>query len=180
MITMAGMYPWRTVVIGKEVLKWIPFFGLFFIGTGNILINRRDRKNSLAGLAKAAEAIRERNVSVWIFPEGTRNHGRVPLLPFKKGAFYMAIQAQVPVVPIVNDSILKFYDFRKKWIRPANLVIKVLDPIPTLGMTDAGVPSLMARVRDVMEAAQSPVLNSRCQFLTRNLRLCPRRRTPYD
>ncbi|MEK7691031.1 MAG: lysophospholipid acyltransferase family protein [Bdellovibrionota bacterium] len=156
-ITMAGMYPWRTVVIGKEVLKWIPFFGLFFIGTGNILINRRDRKNSLSGLAKAAEAIRERNVSVWIFPEGTRNHGRVPLLPFKKGAFYMAIQAQVPVVPIVNDSILKFYDFRKKWIRPANLVIKVLDPIPTLGMTDADVPSLMARVRDVMEAAQSPV-----------------------
>ena len=99
-VVYGGLYPKRAVVIGKKEIAKIPVFGWFFRATGNILLDRKDLQSAIASIAAAAARVREEKISVWVFPEGHRNGGPT-LLPFKKGAFHLAIAAQVPIVPIV-------------------------------------------------------------------------------
>ena len=91
-------------------------------------------------------------VVVWVHPEGTRNRGVEKLLPFKKGLFHMAIAAQVPVVPIVNMRLFAYFDYAKRRIYKGEVLVRVLEPIPTKGMTSADVPRLMEEVRSRMQA----------------------------
>ena len=149
-MTMGGMFPYKTVVIGKKEMRKIPLFGWFFSGTGMVMIDRKDRTQAIAGLAEVTEAIVKKGHSIWIFPEGTRNHGK-ELLPFKKGAFHMAITAQVPIVPIVQQNLLSYLDIKNRQIIPGTILIRVLEAIPTLGMTTDDVITLMAKVRSAME-----------------------------
>ena len=96
MVTISYMVMPRTVSVGKKSLIWIPFFGLVYWITGNILLDRENRSKAHSTMAELARRIQEDNVSVWMFPEGTRSRGR-GLLPFKTGAFHAAIAAGVPV-----------------------------------------------------------------------------------
>ncbi len=161
-ITMGQLYPYRTVVIGKKELKWFPLFGLFFVGAGMIMIDRKNRSNSVAGLEVARKAMVEDKKSIWIFVEGTRNRGKTPLLPFKKGAFHLAVAAQVPLVPFVHQYLASYFDVPNARICAAgrDVLIRVLDPIPTVGLTADDIPRLMAQVRMVMiQAMKSPDLH---------------------
>uniref|UniRef100_A0A8U8BDF0 1-acylglycerol-3-phosphate O-acyltransferase n=1 Tax=Geospiza parvula TaxID=87175 RepID=A0A8U8BDF0_GEOPR len=88
-------------------------------------------------------------VRVWVFPEGTRNHSG-SMLPFKRGAFHLAVQAQVPVVPIVISSYQHFYSKRERRFTAGECVIQVLPPLPTRGLGPADVPALTERVRAAM------------------------------
>jgi 1-acyl-sn-glycerol-3-phosphate acyltransferase len=153
MATFGSLYPKRTVVVGKKELLYIPFFGLFFKAAGNIVINRQKRVSAISGLSAAAEQIRNRRLSVWIFPEGTRNRTAEPMMPFKKGAFYMAIQAQVPIVPIVSTSLDGLVNWPRKIMRSGIVRVRVLPPIPTAGMTSADADRLGKETRDRMLAA---------------------------
>lgn len=150
---MAELYPPDTVVIGKKELRQIPFFGWVYAVTGNILIDRKNNPSAVGGLREAEEAVLTRGVSVWIFPEGTR--GKVPgeLLPFKKGAFYMAVATGAPLVPIVLQPVQPVFDLQRRRIRPATVELRVLEPIPTEGLTEQDVPALMATAHGRMQAA---------------------------
>ena len=104
-----GVRP-ATVSVGKKSLKWIPLFGQVYWLSGNILIDRGNRSKAHGTIGYAAEQIKKRGLSVWLFPEGTRSYGR-GLLPFKTGAFYTAALAEVPVVPVVissTDNLIKW------------------------------------------------------------------------
>lgn len=92
-----------TVTIGKKSLVWLPLFGQIYWLTGNILINREKSSRASLTLDQSAKKIRKRSISVWMFPEGTRSHGR-GLLPFKAGAFHLARRAHEPVVPVCCSS----------------------------------------------------------------------------
>ena len=101
--TSAAVQP-GSVTIGKKSLVWIPFFGIIYYLTGNILIDRGNKDKSRGTLDTVVKQIKDKNLGVWIFPEGTRSRGR-GLLPFKMGAFHMALQAGVNVVPtVVSDT----------------------------------------------------------------------------
>lgn len=147
-----SLYPPGTVLIGKREVAWIPLFGLVFVATGNILIDRRDRAHSIAGLDKAVGAVRSRGANVWIFPEGTRNAGGERIGPFKKGAFHVAVAAQVPIVPIVVPPIGRFVDTAGKRIRRAAIPVRVLEPVPTQGLGPEDVEPLLDRVHAGMQA----------------------------
>ena len=142
--------PRGAVLIGKRELLLIPFFGLFFVIGGNILIDRARRAKALFSLSKAVDAITKKGLSIWIFPEGTRNRGEPGMLPFKKGAFYLAIQSQVPIVSIVAGSLSDLISWKKRVIRPGEVTVRVLPPIETRGMTSADVDTLLARVQTQM------------------------------
>jgi len=131
-ITCGAMVTPRTVSIGKKSLRWIPFFGQFYWLSGNILIDRSDRKKAIKSMSAATKSLTEKNISVWIFPEGTRSKGK-GLLKFKKGPFYVAIDAQVPIVPIVISSYGKFLDLGK--LNSGKILAEILEPIPTKGKT---------------------------------------------
>ncbi|WP_100656741.1 1-acylglycerol-3-phosphate O-acyltransferase [Alteromonas flava] len=84
------------VTVGKKSLKWIPIFGQLYWLSGNIMIDRKNSGKARDTLSQTAEKIRERKLSVWFFPEGTRSYGR-GLLPFKTGAFRLAQDTQTPL-----------------------------------------------------------------------------------
>lgn len=150
---LAGIYPVDTVVVAKEEIRKIPLFGWLYAVTGNVLIDRSDREQAVERLREAEEAIKQRGVSVWIFPEGTR--GTVPgeLLPFKKGAFHMAIATGVPLVPVVVSPLKALYDLKRRTIRPGTAEVRILEPIPTVGRTERDLASLMEETRQRMAAA---------------------------
>ena len=153
LFTYSGAYPSKTLVIGKHQLIWVPFFGIFFYGAGNIMINRKNRVQAVAGLDVAMDALKKKGLSIWIFPEGTRNKGPQSMLPFKKGAFHMAISAQVPVIPLVHPPVSTIFDYVGKRIHKGNVRVQVLEPIRTEGMTLDNLPALTQMVWERMDQA---------------------------
>lgn len=148
--------PPNCVVIGKKEILWVPIFGLLFKLSGNIMIQRKKKRQSMDIINQVAEEIKTRQVSVCIFPEGTRNRSDQPLLPFKKGAFHMAIRAGVPILPVVSAPLKNFMDFKSGWVRKGTVKIQILPAISTQGMTDRDIDRLSDQVRNQMlEALKS-------------------------
>jgi len=148
-VLFAGaIYPRKTVVIGKKELLKTPLFGTFFAATGNVLIDRGDHRNAVAGLDKAVEAVRRRGMSIWLFPEGHRSRG-TGLGPFKKGAFHMAIAAGVPVIPVVFSSTDRLINARAKRAPGGLLRIHVLPPVPTADLEPSDAEALKDRVHAI-------------------------------
>ncbi|WP_260081027.1 1-acylglycerol-3-phosphate O-acyltransferase [Candidatus Palibaumannia cicadellinicola] len=148
MVTAAYVVQPRTVTVGKKSLLWIPFFGLLYWLTGNLLIDRNHGYRTYSMLTKLKHTIKNRNISIWIFPEGTRNRGR-GLLPFKTGAFYTAIAAQVPIVPIcVSNTTDKIK--LNRWFNGI-VIIEILPPIDTQGYSKKQVRGLTRYCREMMK-----------------------------
>lgn len=100
--------PNRTVSIGKKSILFLPVFGLIYWLSGNIFIERKKTERAIETLKATKQKITENRTSVWIFPEGTRNHGK-GLLPFKTGAFHLARHAGVPIVPVCVSSYYRHF-----------------------------------------------------------------------
>lgn len=137
----------NTVVLGKDSIIWIPFFGQFFWLSGNILINRSNPYKARKSMEKVTEKIRNKGISVWVMPEGTRSKGR-GLLPFKKGAFVTAIAAGCPIAPVVFSTYSKKVNINR-W-KSGKIIAQCLPLIPTEGMTKEDVPALMEKTYNVM------------------------------
>jgi 1-acyl-sn-glycerol-3-phosphate acyltransferase len=149
-MTYASFYPPKTVLIGKKELRFVPMWGLMYESFGNILIDRKNRSQSVGGLNQAMQALKTKGLSIFIFPEGTRNRSGVGLLPFKKGAFHMAISAQVPIVPVVCASLHPLVNEQKKYAKSGTLRASVLPPISTQGRTLDQMDALMTETRNAM------------------------------
>lgn len=149
--TFGRIYPSETLVIGKRELIWVPFFGLIFWAGGNILINREKKHKAIGSIGAAVEAIRARRASIWIFPEGTRNKTDALMLPFKKGAFHMAVQAGVPIVPLVCAPIAPLISWKDKTMPGGTLRINVLPSLMPNPAAADPVQDLSDRTRAVME-----------------------------
>lgn len=160
--TLSAVYPRGAVIIGKKEIRFIPVFGLMFEAFGNVLINRQDRSSALSDLKRAVLEMKKKNLSAWIFPEGTRNTNGEGLLPFKKGAFYMAIESGSPVVPIICSRLERLVNFRKRYAHSGTLVVRVLPPISTLGMSVKDVDLLLTQTREKMMSVL-PELNARAE-----------------
>ena len=141
--------PRRTVTIGKTSLKWMPLFGQIYWLAGNVLIDRGNAAKAKAAMLKTTEVMQKEDTSIWVFAEGTRNLGR-GLLPFKKGAFQMAISAGVPIMPLCISSYKKTMRLNR-W-RAGTVKIRSLAPIPTVGLTQDDLPALMERCHSQMRA----------------------------
>ena len=144
---LGRVVPPRTVSIGKKSLKWVPFFGQLYWLAGNVLIDRGNANKAKQAMLETTETLQQRDTSIWVFPEGTRNLGK-GLLPFKRGAFQMAIAAGVPIVPVCVSS----YAGRLKlnsW-DSGRILIRSLPAIPTLGLTLEDLPQLVERCQNLM------------------------------
>ncbi|KAG8898916.1 hypothetical protein FRB99_007065 [Tulasnella sp. 403] len=135
--------------MAKKELKWSPLLGQWMLLSGAVFVDRGNSKQALQSLAKAGEAMKQRSVSLWIFPEGTRTLFKTPdLLPFKKGAFHLAVQAGVPIVPVVCENYWRLY--HKRVFEGGTIRLKVLRPISTTGLTSGDVTDLSIRTREMM------------------------------
>lgn len=120
-----------------------------------VFIDRADSKSARSAFDNAAQEIRSARQSVYIFPEGTRSYSVEPmLLPFKKGGFHLAVQAQVPVVPVVCENyahVLVMTGGWKKWkFEPGHVKVRVLSKADTKGLDARAVDGMVKDMRDRM------------------------------
>lgn len=144
---LGRVVPRRTVSIGKRSLKWLPFFGQLYWLAGNVLIDRSNAAAAKRAMLTTTETLRQHDTSIWVFPEGTRNLGR-GLLPFKKGAFQMAIAAEVPIIPVCVSNYAQTMRLNR-W-NSGRILIRSLPPIPTSGLGLADMPALIERCQQAM------------------------------
>jgi lysophosphatidate acyltransferase len=153
-VLMLGcMFPKYTSVTAKSSLKYTPFLGWFMTLSHTVFINRADRASSRAAFDTAAQTMRDTRQSVFIFPEGTRSYSLAPtLLPLKKGAFHLAVQAQVPLVPVVCANYAHVLDVKGRKFSPGVVEVSVLPPVLTVGMGSEDVNGLVEKVgKDMLE-----------------------------
>ncbi len=141
--------------IAKEEIFKLPFFGLYFRLSGDIPVNRGDRESGGAALTRARWYL-DRGMPVMIFPEGTRSRDG-KLGPFKPGAFRLAIEAQVPILPVAVTGSAYGMPKGSPWIRPTLVIVRLLPPVETKGMTGADVLKLMEDVRTRIAAAEAEI-----------------------
>lgn len=146
-VTTPGMLQPRTVSLGKKSLLWLPFFGQLYWITGNILIDRENKAKARKTIQLVANAIHQRDLSVWVYPEGTRSNGR-GLLPFKTGAFRMAIEAGVPIIPVVISTTHNKIDLNK--YNNGTVLAEMLPPVDTSGLTTAQARTLAEQCHQLM------------------------------
>ena len=147
--TVSGAVQRGTVSVGKKSLKWIPFFGQMYWLTGNILIDRKNKNKAMGTIDTTARKIREKKLSVWLFPEGTRSYGR-GVLPFKTGAFRTAAKAEVPIVPVCASNSHKTIDLNR-W-NNGKMVIEFLAPITLSSEDKEKIRSVTNQTRSAMLA----------------------------
>ncbi len=128
-----GTVPLEFRFFAKKGLFSIPFLGWHLRHAGHLPVVRDDPRASIRSMTEGAKLIRERGVSVLLFPEGGRSE--VQIRPFKEGAAYMAIKAGVPVVPIGLVGTRSALPMHSGIIRPTAVELIVGDPIETSGMT---------------------------------------------
>lgn len=145
--------------MSKSEFFKIPMLGWAMRLAGDIRLDRGDKKSGARALAECRDRL-DKKVSVMIFPEGTRSKTG-ELGEFKDGAFRVAVQSGVPILPLAvlgtRDALVK-HDWRFGYSRAE---VRVLDPIPTDGLTKADVESLRDRTREVIAAALDDMRSER-------------------
>ncbi|KZZ97577.1 AtaAp protein [Moelleriella libera RCEF 2490] len=150
-LMLGALFPKWCSVTAKSDLKHIPFLGWFMRLSGSIFIDRKNSKDARDAMAGAAKEIQVKRQSVYMFPEGTRSYTKdAVMLPFKKGAFHLAVQAGVPIVPCVVANYSHILHLKTMVFRAGRVPVKVLDPIPTTGLTASDVDELARTTRDLM------------------------------
>ena len=145
-------------VTAKKSLKYIPILGWYMSISGTYFLERTNREKSVETLKRGLQNLKKNKRALWIFAEGTRSHSsELGMLPFKKGAFHLAQQGGIPILPIVvsNTSTL----WNNKWgiFNRGCLTVKVLKPIQTthLKPEDVGKFSEMVREKMVKELKEN-------------------------
>jgi 1-acyl-sn-glycerol-3-phosphate acyltransferase len=136
--------------LAKESLFKVPLVGTLMHLAGDIPVIRGDASSSTKALEQAKRYL-ERGISVVVFPEGTRSRDGA-LLPFKSGAFRLAIETGVPILPIAVEGTSDAMPKGSPWIRRARARACVLPPVETAGLSLDDVPALRDRVRRLIAA----------------------------
>ncbi|MGI8991168.1 MAG: lysophospholipid acyltransferase family protein [Bryobacteraceae bacterium] len=134
----------------KKGLFLIPLMGTHLYRAGHIPVVRDNPRASIKSMAEGARLIRERGISVLLFPEGGRNEGE--LREFKEGAAYVAIKAGVPIVPMGILGTREVLPIHNWLVRPGTVRLVVGEPIETVGLTVQDRGELTARLREAIEA----------------------------
>ncbi len=151
---VVGAIPRRVALILKESLFKFPIVGQAFSSAHFVPVNRRAHDSAVASVEKATEILRA-GQSFLIYPEGTRSpDGR--LQRFKKGAVVMAINAGVPIVPMVCSGAHRIMEKRSLVIHPGEIVVEFLDPIESSGYSIEERDILNEKIRAAMAASLPP------------------------
>jgi len=146
--------PFQFRILARKELWPIAFIGWYLDRSGQIPIDTVNTHSTLSSLGVAVKALRA-GMSVFVFPEG----GRTPngdLRPFLSGAAYLAIRAQVPLVPLALSGVYDLLPIHTRHLYPGKLTLTAGEPIDTKGMTPRQTEQLTTRLRDAIEALRRP------------------------
>ena len=140
----------KCTVVAKRELFYAWPFGLAAWLAGLIFIDRVRGEKARDTLNQVNSKIKKQKIKLWVFPEGTRrNTGDIH--SFKKGAFHMAIDEQIPILPVVFSSYCSFLNDKKKILNAGNIIVTTLPAIPTKGLSKDDLPELMEKVHKLMQ-----------------------------
>ena len=134
--------------VGKKEIRDIPILGKLMEWGGTVFVDRADGQSAIKAMEPLVDAIRIEGKSICIAPEGTRT--LTPRLgAFKKGAFHLAMQAGVPIVPIVIHNATDVAPKNEFVMRPATVRVTVLPPVDTSEWTPRTINSHVRDVRNM-------------------------------
>ena len=151
-VFLISCFPWEMKWLSKDTMFKIPCMGWMMQMAGDVKLVRGNRDSAADAIVQCRDRL-AKNVSVMIFPEGTRSR-TWEMLPFKDGAFRLAIESGAPILPIAVAGTR--YAMAKGTFRflPARAIAQVLEPISTTGLTLADIADLKQRTRDRIEAGR--------------------------
>lgn len=150
---LVPVLPVNTRFVSKRTIFWIPVLGQAMALAGFIAIDRKDRTSAIRSLGKAADKVKN-GASVILFPEGTRSRdGR--LQRFKRGAFHLALEAGVPVVPVAISGAYPVLKRRSIVVRPGPVRVTFAPPIDVRSYA-GDIDGLVEKVRADIAAGLAP------------------------
>lgn len=137
-------------VTAKKALKYVPILGLFMLGSGTFFLDRSKGEKARETLNKALISLKKNDRALFIFPEGTRSGTtKLDLLPFKKGAFHLAKQAKIPIIPVAVSNYSNIFNAKSKTFNSGEIIVEVLPPQSTANLeTNEDVTKFSIDIRD--------------------------------
>ena len=147
-----ALCPYGGCGVGKKEILKIPFFGLAYWLAGHLLIDRGNNAKAVASMKKLSDFVKAKDLSIWIWPEGTRSlDGK--LIPFKKGFVHLALATGLPVVPVMVHGAHKVWPAKTMQFYPGEVKVEVLDPIDTKDWNKHNIEAHVKQVKSVMSEA---------------------------
>ena len=147
--------PFQFRILAKKELWPMAFIGWYLARSGQIPIDTVNTHATLSSLGVGVKALRA-GMPLFVFPEGGRTSNG-EMQPFLAGAAYLAIRAQVPLVPIALSGVYDLLPIHTRHFYPGPLSLTVGEPISTAGLTPRHTDELTARLRGAIEAMLAPV-----------------------
>ena len=144
-----AVLPFQFRILARKQLWSIPFIGWYLNRSGQMPIDTANPHATLSSLGAGARALRS-GMPLFVFPEGGRTSDG-ELRPFLSGAAYLAIRAQVPLVPLALGGVYELLPIHTHHFYPGELTLKIGEPIETVGMTMRQTDELTARLREAIE-----------------------------
>ena len=147
-----GLCPYGGCGVGKKEILRIPFFGQAYWLAGHLLIDRGNNSKAVASMSKLSNFVKTKDLSIWIWPEGTRSvDGK--LIAFKKGFVHLALATGLPIVPVVLHGAHKIWPAKTMEFYPGEVRVEVLDSIKTDNWSKENLDKHVEEVRGVMAKA---------------------------
>lgn len=151
--------PGTSLFVAKKELAKVPIFGRAIGGCGHIFIDRQDRNSAVESLAVARDLLEKESPTIIMFPEGTRSKTG-ELQKFKKGAFVLAIQTGVDIVPAAIIGSRDVMNKESLRISPGTITVRFGTPIPVEGLDMDDRNELTERARAAVRALQAEPVRS--------------------
>lgn len=149
--------PLQFRILARSVLWPIPFIGWYLNRSRQIPIDTVNPRATLSSLSVGVKALKS-GMSLFVFPEGRRTSDGA-LQPFLSGAAYLAIRAQLPLVPMALSGVYELLPIHTRHLFPGQLKLNVGEAIETSGMNLRQTEELTARLRSAIEDLQSKESN---------------------
>ncbi|CCE83162.1 Piso0_003734 [Millerozyma farinosa CBS 7064] len=152
LLMLARIFQVGYTVTAKKALMYVPVLGWFMSASGTFFLDRSKSDKARKVLEGALKSLKRNHGSLFMFPEGTRSATKeLDMLPFKKGAFHLAKQAGIPVLPCVVSNTSNIFDSKNKIFNSGEIIIEVLEPMSTEGLeTNEDVTKFTEQVRSKM------------------------------
>jgi 1-acyl-sn-glycerol-3-phosphate acyltransferase len=137
-----------TGFIAKKEVKKFPILSLWMKNMTCLFLDRDDMRQGLKTILTAVDNVKA-GYSVFIMPEGTRNHNE-EMLPFKEGSFKVAEKSGCPIVPIAFSNTDALYELHKPWIKKAKVVVHFGAPIYLDNITREEKKALAGKVQGII------------------------------
>ncbi len=134
--------------VQKQSLRKLPFVGFASEVAGHVFVDNRSNATRVRTISQAKTRIKN-GVSMMMFPEGSRTEtGKMSR--FKRGAFQLAIDMKLPIVPLTINGAYDVFPIHRKLIYPGKLELIIHEPIQTAHLCQTDVPQLMEQTRDII------------------------------